>query len=150
MKGRKKAGAGAQMPMEIIGIAVVMVALLLLVLVTTYYKNMQTQQLLEMSKNSTQCSEISSTISRMNSNRATTRETLAIETQALLRRVEGKPGGITIGEITCNYIGFVEMATGERDSDPSGTGATGITLSIGKWCFEKSDSKIVATQGECS
>lgn len=154
MQSQKRASRPkkAQMPMEIIAMAVVLVGLLLLVLVTTYYKNIQTQQIMEMSENSIQCNEMSTIIARMHSNRATTREIAFLATESNLRRVEKKPGGIRVGEISCSYIGKVEKTTGESDTDPGGTGTTGITLSTGEWCFEKSDGKIEISgigEGRC-
>ncbi len=148
VRGKRQAG---QVPLEIIGIAVVLVVLLLLVLVTTYNKNMETQRLLETSENSIQCSEMSTTIARVHSNRATTQETAYLATGADLNRVEGKPGGIKVGKVSCRYIGGIEKSTGELDTDPDGTGTLGIALSVGNWCFEKHpDTNVVVSQGECA
>ena len=148
--GRGKRQAG-QTSLEVIGIAVVLVVLLLLVLITTYSRNMETQRLLETSENSIQCSEMSATIARMYSNRATTYEALHLATGANLNRVEGKPGGIKVGKIACSYIGGIEY---NNDSPPPDviydTDASGISLSVGNWCFEKHpDTNVVVSQGEC-
>ena len=142
-----------QMPIEVIGIAVVVAALLLLVFVTTVDRNIETAQVFNIGKNSIQCNAMASTIARLHNNRATTQETLNLETEARLRRVEGKYGGINVGEISCNYIGSAAMypADARMDTDPNGTGDTGITLGIGDWCFEKSpDTNIVITPEECT
>ena len=142
-----------QTPIEIIGIAVIIAGLLLLVFVTTVNKNMETEEILTIGKNSIQCNTMSSTIARLYNNRATTQETLNFETEARLRRVEGKLGGINVGNMTCNYIGSAAMYTGGggKDTDPDGTGEIGITLGVGNWCFEKSpDTNIVITPEECT
>jgi hypothetical protein len=142
--------AGAQTPMETIGISIVLVGLLLLVFATTYARNAETGIALETAENNIECSGLSTAIARLYSNRATTSETVSLNSDALLRRVEGNPGGINVGEVSCNYIGSVEMEGGERDSDPGGTGTAGITLSIGQWCLEKSQGTgIAASLGEC-
>ncbi len=147
--GRGKRQAG-QTSLEVIGIAVVLVVLLLLVLVTTYSRNMETQRILETSENSIQCSEMSATIARVYSNRATTYEALHLATGADLNRVEGKPGRIKVGKVSCSYIGGVEKSTGELDTDPDGAGTVGIALGFGNWCFEKQpDTNVVVGQGEC-
>jgi hypothetical protein len=136
--------------MEIIGIAVILVALLLLVLVTTYNRNIQTQQLLEISNNGIQCSEMSAVVARMYSNRAITKETLHLSTRADLNRFEGKTGMIQVGTISCRYVGSVKKSTGEKDSDKQGTMLGGLPLSIGTWCFEKRpDTNVVVSGGDC-
>ena len=143
----------AQMTIEMISVAVIVVALLLLVFITTSNRNMETERILTSGKNSIQCNAIASVIARLYNNRATTQETLNLETEARLRRVEGNIGGINVGEIACNYIGSAEMypADGTRDTDPGGTGETGITLEVRNWCFEKNpDTNIVLTPGECT
>ncbi len=142
-----------QMSIEIIGIAVIVVALLLLVFVATTSKNIESNQILAIGKNSIQCNTMSSVIARMYNNRAITQETLNLETETRIRRVEGKPGGINVEGISCNYMGSVAMnpADGRKDTDPNGTGETGMTLGMGNWCFEKdSDTNVVLTQGECT
>ena len=139
-----------QTPLEIIGIAVVIVALLLMVFITTVNKNIETAQILTIGKNSIQCDAVASTIARLYNNRAITQETLNLETDTRLRRVEGNLGGINVGNISCSYIGSVSMDTGQKDSDPSGTGTTGITLVVGDWCFEKNpETNVVLTPEEC-
>jgi len=142
-----------QTPIEIIGIAVIIAGLLLMVFVTTVNKNMETEEILTIGKNSIQCNTMSSTIARLYNNRATTQETLNFETEARLRRVEGNLGGINVGNMTCKYIGSAAMYPGDgrKDSDPDGTGTTGITLGVGNWCFEKSpDTNIMITPEECT
>ena len=142
-----------QTPLEVIAIAVVIASLLLLVFITTVSRNMETEQTFTIGKNDIQCNAMVSAIARLNNNRATTQETLNLETEARFRRVEGKPGGINVGEISCSYIGSVAMNPADEgmDTDPEGTGKEGITLDVGNWCFEKSpDTNIVLTQGECS
>ena len=142
-----------QTPIEIIIIAAVIVALLLLVFVTTTNRNMETDRVLSAGKNGIQCNAMSSVIARLYNNRATTQETLNLETEALLRRVEGKPGGINVEEISCNYIGSAAMypEDGRKDTDPNGTGEDGMVLGAGNWCFEKSpDTNIVLTPEECT
>ena len=142
-----------QTPLEIISIAVIIVAMLLLVFVTTVNRNLETEQIFTSGKNSIQCKTMTSAIARLYNNRATTQETLNFETEARLRRVEGNPGGINVGEISCSYIGSAAMypADGRKDTDPNGTGTTGITLGVGNWCFEKNpDTNIVITPEECT
>jgi len=148
MLGLKEKG---QTPLEIISIAVIIAAMLLLVFVTTVSRNLETEQIFTNGKNSIQCKAMTSTIARLYNNRATTQETLNLETEARLRRVEGNTGGINVGGISCNYIGSAARYTGlQKDSDEDGTGDTGITLGVGNWCFEKSpDTNIVITPEEC-
>ncbi len=144
-----------QVSIEIIIISVIIVAMLLLVFITTSNINMETERVLTIGKNNIECNRISTVIARLYNNRATTKETINLEEEALLRRVEGNSGGINIGGASCSYIGSAEMNTG-KDSDPNGTGEEGITLIIdpivgGNWCFEKSpDTNIVITVGECT
>ncbi len=142
-----------QTPIEVIAIAVIIVALLLLVFTTTMSRNMETDRVLIAGKSSIQCNAMASTIARLYNNRATTQETLNLELEARLRRVEGKQGGINVGEVSCSYIGSVAMypEDGKKDSNPDDTGTDGITLAIGNWCFEKNpDTNIVITPGECT
>lgn len=140
-----------QTPIEIIGITIVLVALLFLVIITSFVKNNETMQLQEFNENSAQCNEMGATIVRMYSNRATTIETINIEVDSTIQRVEGKSGGISVRGFSCAYVGSVQKSTGEKDSDPNGTGADGITLAVGVWCLEKTpDTNVVATQGECA
>ena len=127
--------------------------MLLLVFVTTVNKNMETEQIFTIGKNNIQCNAMTLTIARLYNNRARTQETLNLETEARLRRVEGNLGGINVGDLSCNYIGSVAMypADGRKDTDPDGMGTTGITLGIGNWCFEKNnDTNVVLTPGECT
>ena len=121
--------------------SVVIVGLLLLVLVTTYARNMDTQRLLLQGESNVQCGGISAAIARLYTNRATISEQLHIEKQAELKRVEGKPGGILVGGVSCSYAGTVEV---DGISDTAG-----VTLAVGNWCLEKSDSVIEISQGEC-
>ncbi len=142
-----------QISIEVISIAVIIAALLLLVFVTTVSRNMETDRVLAIGKNSIQCNAMASTIARLYNNRATTQETLNLETKARLRRVEGNSGGINVEEISCRYIGSAAMypADGRMDTDPDGTGKEGITLGVGNWCFEKNDdTNIVITPEECT
>jgi len=150
--GRKRAmRQNAQTAIEIIGIAVVLFALLLLVLLTTFNRNMQTQNLMEINHNIIQCSEVSSTVGRMFNNQATTRETVTIARATSFNRVEGNPGGLKVGSVTCSYVGNVQLSTGEKDTDIAGAGNVGTTIGIGSWCFEKEpDTNAVITGGECS
>lgn len=148
LQGRMQ--AKGQTPIEIVGISVILVGLLLLVFVTTYSRNEETGRILDASEKNIQCNGMAAAIARLYSNRATTSETLALASEARLRRVEGKPGGINVGEINCSYIGSAEK-DGEKDSDPDGTGTEGITLSAGLWCIKKSpDTGIVISAGECN
>lgn len=141
--------AKGQTPVEIVGITLFLAGLLLLVFVTTYARNAETAVVLETGEKNIQCNGMAAAIARLYSNRATTSETLALASEARLRRVEGKPGGINVGEISCSYIGSAER-TGGKDSDPDGTGTEGITLSAGQWCLEKRpDTGIVISEGEC-
>ncbi len=142
-----------QTPLEIISISVIIVAMLLLVFVTTANKNRETEQIFTNGKNNIQCNAMTLTIARLYNNRATTQETLNLETEARIRRAEGNLGGINVGDVSCNYIGSVAMnlTDGRKDTDPNGTGTTGITLEIGNWCFEKNnDINVVLTPGECT
>lgn len=144
--------ARGQTPIEVIGITVVLVGLLLLVFAATYVRNAETKIVLETGENSIQCNGIAAVIARLYSNRANTSEIVSLGLEARFRRVEGKPGGINVGEISCSYIGSVERNAGTKDSDPNGTGTAGITLSAGQWCFEKSPGTgiVIKSAVECA
>ena len=122
-----------QIPLEVIIITVVIAGLLLLVIVTTTNRNVETGQILTTRKNAIQCNTIASTIARMNNNKATTQETLNLETETMFRRVEGKTGGINIGDASCSYVGSVAMEMGEKDSYPDGTGEDGTDDGTAGW-----------------
>ena len=131
-----------QTSIEVISIAVAMTILLLIVLIATYNRNAQTQEMLVFNQNNIQCSEISSSIARIYSNRGITSETLQLDYDANFLRVEGKPGSISIGRISCFYVGSVSYG-GLEDVD-------GIDLTQGDWCFEKGTGEIVMSVGPCS
>lgn len=137
MPSSKIMQARGQTPIEVIAIAVILVGLLLLVFVTTSGKNAETELALETAENSIQCNDMAAAIARLYSNRAITSETIALDFNARLRRVEGKPGSIDVGKISCSYIGSIKTEGGESDSDPGGTGTQGITLPAGLWCIRK-------------
>lgn len=134
-----------QISTELLVVATVLAALLLIVVVTTYNTNMETGRLLSESQNSIQCNEISSVIARAYSNRATTKETVFLAENAKLERISGKPGGITVGTITCEYVGTIENSAGTKDIYSGG-----ISLAKGNWCFSKSDGVIVLNEGGCT
>jgi len=127
---------------EIMSIAVVMTVLLLLVLVATYNRNAQTQEMLVFNQSNIQCDGMNSSIARLYSNRGITSETLHLDYDATLLRVEGKPGNISIGPVSCFYIGKVSYDALE-DLDE-------INLTKGDWCFEKGTDEIVVSVGQCS
>ena len=143
-----------QVSIEMVIISVIIVGMLLLVFITTSNTNMETGRILTIGKNSIECNRISTTIARLYNNRATTKETINIEEEALLRRVEGNSGGINVGGASCSDIGSAAKYTvlpQDFDSYPNGTGTEGITLGVGNWCFEKSyDTNIVITPEECT
>lgn len=140
----------AQSPIEIIGIAVMLVGLLLLVIVTTAQKNVESREISEMASNSIQCNKISSAIARLYNNRANSMETVLLETEATLRRVAGtdKPGGINVDGQVCYYVGMVKV----KDQGQYDTDVDGITLSTGNWCFEKQSqsSYVEVSEGWCT
>ena len=138
MMGIKKKG---QTPIEIIGLSVVILVLLLLVFVTTYNRNEDTKRLLLSGVEGIQCNRMSASIARIYSNRAVVRETLHLATAAILKRNEGSPGGIIVGGVSCSYVGDIESQ--------SVLDTTGITLSIGNWCFERGDSGVLIEPGAC-
>jgi len=131
-----------QTSIEILSIAIVMAALLLIVLVSSYVRNGQTQDMLVFNSTTSQCSEMSSVIARLYSNRAVAKEALRLEHEANFLRVEGKPGSISVGEVSCFYVGTVSYGALD-DTD-------GIGLAKGEWCFGKSDGEIVLSGGQCS
>ena len=135
----------AQTPLEILGISIVLVGLLLVVMLTTYNKNIQSQELLETGESSVLCQQVSSAIANLYTNRAQASETITLPRQALFERAEGHIGILSIGNVTCPYIAPVQSSTGEKD-----TGTGGIPLAVGKWCFEKMDHNVLVAQGECN
>jgi hypothetical protein len=136
-----------QAPIEVIGVAVVLVGLLLMVMVATYIRNEDTQQLLETSENSIQCSDISSAIARVYSNRGVVKESVHFFSEARIERVLGNPGSVTVGSVTCEYIGSIKRPglPDLFDTDPGG-----IALGKGDWCFQKVDMEITVQAGDCS
>jgi len=142
MPAKEGNGRKGQAPVEIISMTIIITVLLLLVLITTYNRNEDTERLLSTNEKSVQCSRMSSAIARIYSNRAGISETLHVQTTSDLNRLEGKPGQISVGNVSCNYLGRV-MSGNQTDN------TTGIRLSVGDWCFEKSDSNVAVSQGEC-
>ena len=135
----------AQTPLEIMGISIVLVGLLLVVMLTTYNRNIQTQDLLVTGESSILCQQVSSGISKIYINRASISETVPLTRITLFERAEGNTGILTIENVTCGYIAPVQLSTGEKDTD-----AGGVTLAVGNWCFEKFDSNVLVTQGACT
>jgi hypothetical protein len=131
-----------QTSIEIMSIAVVMAVLLLLVLVSTYNRNAQTQDVFLFNRSNIQCNAMASSIARLYSNRGIAKETLHLEFDANFLRVEGNPGSISIGRISCFYIGHVGSGA-LNDTD-------GINLLRGDWCFEKDNGGIAVDVGQCS
>jgi len=141
MLSSKKTG---QSPIEIIGVAIIVVGLLLLVLITTYSRNQDTIRLLSRSGSSLQCNEMASVITRLHSNRATTKETISLAKDATVDRIAAKPGSIKVGAVSCEYIGNV-TSDGVNDMD-----AGNLSIAKGTWCFEKMDENILINEGECT
>lgn len=142
---KQKSLRKAQTPLEIIGISVVLVGLLLVVLLTTYDRNIQTQDMLTIGESNILCQKTSSSIARIYSNRATIKETITLTRTVLFERAEGRAGIISIESISCPYIAPAQKNTGEKDTDPGG-----LYLTVGKWCFEKLGSNVLITPGDCT
>jgi len=149
-KGIAKVEAGpgkrGQAPIEVIGITVMLIGLLALVMITSYGKNAETLALLEVSEDSIECSQISTTLGRMYTNRASTKETVFLFEEARLERVEGNPGGITVGTVNCEYLGNATL-----EGVPDVPDTDGITLvKATNWCFEKNGAEVRISEGECN
>ena len=128
----------AQVNVEVLGAAIIIMGLLVLVLVTVYQRDAEAGRIADAGMNSIQCNKISGAISNLHNNRATSEQSLLIDRNAGILKIGAGPGQISVGGISCNYLGVV---SGE---------ATGLGLAAGKtYKFSKSNSEVHICEMPC-